>query len=124
MRVVPAVLCLSLGACSFLGGTEFEAPPKTAAPDEGALRTAVTDGFRLTKLPGNPQVSALRETKAPQPGDWTVCFKSDVPDQDTWYAVFFRGNAPIATRRAVIIDSCGGQDYRPLDPPLPHKPSG
>jgi hypothetical protein len=86
------------------------------------LNAAVAEEFRKTKLSGNPQVSALRETSGPQPGDWMICVKSDAPDQTLRYAIFFRSNAVVDTRLAVIVDRCGGADFHPAESPLPHWP--
>jgi len=122
MRVLLAVLCANLAACSALPGSELLPAGRGAPPDDGSLKWAVNIGFKNAQLPGNRQVSALRESSGPQPGDWMVCFKSDTPDQNIWYAVFFHANVPIVTRRAVLIDGCGKQDYRSLEPELPHWP--
>jgi hypothetical protein len=125
MRIVLlAVLCVNLAACTTLPGSELVTAGRGAPPDDGSLKAAVYDGFKNAKLPGNPQISALRESSGPQPGDWMVCFKSDTPDHNIWYAVFFHANAAVVTRRAVMIDGCAKQDYRSLEPELPHWPRG
>jgi hypothetical protein len=51
-----------------------------------------------------------------------VCVRSDAPGQTAKYAVFFRNNEVVAARAAVVIDKCGGDDYRSLESPLPHWP--
>lgn len=123
MRVwVAAVLCTGLTACAGIAGTEFVPVQRTGAPDPSSLNAAAFDEFQKTKLPGNPQVSALREASGPQPGDWIACVKSDAPDQTARYAIFFRNNEVVASRRAVIIDKCGGGDYRQVESPLPRWP--
>jgi hypothetical protein len=123
MRVwAAAVLCTGLTACTGIAGTEFVPVQRTGAPDPSSLNAAAFDEFQKTKLPGNPQVSALREASGPQPGDWIACVKSDAPDQTARYAIFFRNNEVVASRRAVIIDKCGGDDYRQVESPLPRWP--
>ena len=123
MRVwAAAVLCTGLTACTGIAGTEFVPVQRTGAPDPSSLNAAAFDEFQKTKLPGNPQVSVLREASGPQPGDWIACVKSDAPDQTARYAIFFRNNEVVASRRAVIIDKCGGDDYRQVESPLPRWP--
>ena len=123
MRVwAAAVLCTGLTACTGISGTEFVPLQRTAAPELSSLNVAAFEEFRKTKLPGNPQVSAVREAWGPQPGDWMVCVRSDEPGQTAKYAVFFRNNEVVAARASVVIDKCGGDDYRSLESPLPHWP--
>jgi hypothetical protein len=123
MRVwAAAVLCTGLTACTGISGTEFVPLQRTAAPELSSLNVAAFEEFRKTKLPGNPQVSAVREALGPQPGDWMVCVRSDEPGQTAKYAVFFRNNEVVAARAAVVIDKCGGDDYRSVESPLPHWP--
>ncbi len=120
--VLPAaIVCLNLGACT---GTEFERIKRTEAPDPSTVQSVVTDEFRNAKFTGKPQVSELRETTGPEPGDWMVCFKSDAPEQAIRYAVFFRNNKSVTARPAALIDECQRATYHPLEPPLPHWPNG
>jgi len=86
------------------------------------VRAVVSSEFRATKLAGNPEVTELRESKGPQPGDWMVCFKSEASAPHERFAIFFRGNEMVKSRRAVLVDQCHGQDYHPLEPELPHWP--
>lgn len=115
-------MCMGLTACTGISGTEFVPLQRTAAPELSSLNVAAFEEFRKTKLPGNPQVSAVREASGPQPGDWMVCVRSDAPGQTARYAVFFRNNEVVAARAAVVIDKCGGDDYRSVESPLPHWP--
>ena len=112
-----AILCFNLGACA-----DFETIKRTDAPDALTVRSVVTDELRNAKLTGNPEVSDLRRTTGPQPGDWMVCFKADASEQALRYAVFFRSNKSVAARPAALIDGCDRARYTPLEPPLPHWP--
>jgi hypothetical protein len=51
-----------------------------------------------------------------------VCVKSDASEQAARYAIFFRNNEVVGARAAVVIDKCGGEDYRPVESPLPRWP--
>jgi hypothetical protein len=120
-NVLATLLCLTLGGCA-LSGTEIEALKRGDAPAPSTVQSVVVAEFRLAKLTGNPQVSDLHETTGPQPGDWTLCFKSDGSDKVVHYSVFFRNDKAVTTRPAAIMDGCQRATYHPLEPPLPHWP--
>ena len=100
-----AILCLSLGACA---GTEFEPVNRTDAPDPSTIQSVVADEVRNAKMTGTPQVSELRETTGPEPGDWMVCFKTDGSEQAVRYAVLqmlvARATEPGAIRAFQALD--------------------
>ena len=63
------------------------------------------------KLPGGPEVSAIRETYLSEPGDWIICLKSNTSDQPLRYAIFFEDNKYVSSRTAVGIDHCDKETY-------------
>jgi len=85
-------------------------------------------------LTNGAQVSALRKTVGPEPGDWMACLKSEIKQSDTkpgettqaetkaniaFFAVFIEGETVNTFRRSVVIDQCESAEYAPLNPPIP-----
>ncbi len=108
------MLALLLGACAF---TEFDAPSGGNAaqrPEIAPLATRVQEIFKSLKLPGAPEISAIREAHPLALADWIMCLRSDAPDQRQTYALLIRESKIGAYRTAVGIDQCDGDDYAPL----------
>lgn len=112
MRLRTGILCLSMAGCA----TD---PPKVAPmPTDAVIGTAIHKVFAETKLGGAPEVSNIRASLAPAPGDWIICLKSNA-DQSLRYAVFFQDAQYLSSRMAVVIDRCDTGPYGPAPPPPP-----
>ena len=122
-----AIAALTLGGCS---GTWFDAPVQRAeAQDspESYYRFLVTDSALARGLRQKPQValqiSPVRRSVPPQPGDWTTCVRVWEPGKrEMFYAVFIQDRAIIDYRGGVAIDRCEAEQYiglaAPIDPLL------
>ncbi len=131
-KPVGSFLAVSLGvltaACASIlpqaGGQTAAVPVGPPADYRKLIRTEVPAA--LTK---EAQVSELRKTVGPQPGDWIACLKSDTkPDAgakptSNFFAVFIEDGKVKDFRRSVLIDRCESASYAPLPPPEPVKPA-
>ena len=109
VRLQTALLCLSLAACS---SPQISFTPPTL-PIDTVIAGAIQNVFAENKLPGIPEVSPIRATQAPEPGDWIICLKSSAPDKPLRYAIFFEDNKYLKSRIAVSIDRCDNETYAP-----------
>jgi hypothetical protein len=108
-----AVLALLPGGCAF---TEFDAPLGNAAqvPEMVSLAPKVQEIFGSLKLPGAPEISAIRKAHPLAMADWVMCLRSDAPDGRQTYALLIRESKIAAYRTAVGIDQCDRDEYAPL----------
>ena len=87
--------------------------PKSLPPNEDAIEKGAKTVFQTAKLGGAPEVSELRKALASAPADWLVCLRSNAPPFQP-YAMFFKGNALVDYRLAVLYDDCAREMYVPL----------
>jgi hypothetical protein len=120
-------------ACSSIlpdGTAQIAAAPVGPPAD---YRKLIRTGVPNT-LTNGAQVSELRKTVGPEPGDWMACLKSEIKQSDTkqgettpaetkaniaFIAVFIEGETVKDFRRSVVIDQCESAEYAPLNPPIP-----
>ena len=115
-RVLTAIAALALSGCSL--GSVIDLPSQPAANEtpEAYYRQLVTFA-RLNSLflNENPaarvQISSLRRSVAPQPGDWRACLTAPP------LAVFFRNREIIDSRFGIAIDGCETEQYALLPVP-------
>ena len=65
------------------------------------------------------QVSELRKTSGPQPGDWMACVKSNTNPYIGFFAVFIADEKVKDFRRSIGIDQCESAAYSLLPSPPP-----
>ena len=114
-----AIAALALSACS---GTSSEAPAQRAeAQDspEAYYRFLVSESPAARNFRGKPgltlQISPLRRSVAPQPGDWMTCMQVlEVGKPDKLIAVFIKDKAILDYRSSIVIDRCEAEPYAPL----------
>jgi hypothetical protein len=114
-----AIAALALGGCS---GTWFDAPVQRAEAQgspEAYYRFLVSDSRAVSMFRRKPgvtlQISPLRMSVAPQPGDWMTCMRVLEPGKpDQLIAFFIRDRAVIDYRVSVVIDRCEAEPYAPL----------
>jgi hypothetical protein len=116
-----AVAALALGGCSGMLDLPVQQSDPSDAPENYYRQLVVASGLpgALTKAqPLAPvQISALRRSVAPQPGDWMACLRTAVEGQVKYLAVFFRSSAIIVSRSDIEIDGCETERYAPLPKP-------
>jgi hypothetical protein len=98
-----------MAACSL---PEFSSTPPTR-PIDTVIASTIRNVFAENKLPGAPEVSPIRATEPPEPGDWIICLRSTAPGQPLLYAIFFADNKYVSSRIAVGIDHCDKETYTP-----------
>ena len=123
-RVLTAIAALALSGCSL--GSVIDLPSQPAANEtpEAYYRQLVTFA-RLNSLflNENPaarvQISSLRRSVAPQPGDWMACLTAPplAGKQQRYLAVFFRNREIINSRFGIAIDGCETEQYALLPVP-------
>src|SRR5438105_3146103 len=95
---VPAMILVTIavGGCSVgdLGSPQSALPPNP--PDMVAVTKAAMATFTNLKLPGSPEVSALRPAHPSTLADWVFCLRSDADDIPRDYAMFVRGNVIVS----------------------------
>ncbi len=116
------VLATLTSACSSILPDASEqilaAPVVPPADYRQLIRTGVP-----ASLTNGADVSELRKTVGPEPGDWMACLKSvtnsNINSQQSvsFFSVFFEGGKVKDFRRAVLIDQCESAAYSPLPPP-------
>lgn len=116
-----AIAILALGGCS--AGGIFDLPAHQAQANdapESYYKFLVADSAMVRQLRKNAQmaplqVSGLRRTVAPQPGDWVTCLRVwELGKRQVFYAIFIRNRAIIESRTGVVIDRCEGEQFSPL----------
>jgi hypothetical protein len=73
--------------------------------------------FAEAKLGGSPEISVIRSSFQPVPGDWIICLRSNAPDRPVRYAIFFQNGEYLSSRIAITADQCGEQAYVPAPSP-------
>jgi hypothetical protein len=73
--------------------------------------------FVNLKLPGSPEISALRPAHPSSLADWVFCMRSDADDIPRDYALFVRNAQIVSYRVAVQIDACARETYAPVGEP-------
>ena len=81
-------------------------------------RKIIADGSIPSKRIG-AEVSMLRQTRGPQPGDWMACVMTSESGHMTYTAIFFENEKIIDYRTAISYDRCEGQSYEALPPKSP-----
>jgi hypothetical protein len=107
VRLRTCLLCLSLAGCA------TETPKTSGVPSAAVLVATIQRVFAEAKLPGTPEMSVIRPSLQPVPGDCIVCLKSSAPDQPLRYAIFFQNGQYLSSRIAILADLCGEQTYVP-----------
>lgn len=110
------VLMPVLAGCS--SGWLFETPAQGRPADtvetiQQFYRPLATQSVRgMAQAPNAPvEISDLKISVAPQPGDWTACVRTWKDGAVQYYSVFFRDRAIIDTRRSLVIDRCEQEQY-------------
>lgn len=121
------VVAAQVAACSGISSdttAQFAAAPVGRPADYRQLiRTAVP-----AALISGAEVSELRKTVGPEPGDWVACLKTakkavaGAKNDINFIAVFFEGDKVIDFRQPVAIDRCESASYSPLPAAAPAKP--
>jgi hypothetical protein len=112
-------LGLLLGGCSIGSLLETPAPVEPAAEPEYQKLLAQGGAGLFPGMGGAAavlEVSALRRSLPVQPGDWIACLRRTAGAEMAFFAVFFRSHRIETVRRAVLVDRCEGETYRPLAP--------
>ena len=114
--IATATLTLTLAGCS--SGPLFDAPvpAREADPFETVqqfYRPLAANAVRtLLNSPSIPiEVSELRISVAPQPGDWATCARTLRNGRVSYFAVFFRERAVFDTRPSIMIDRCEHEQF-------------
>jgi hypothetical protein len=126
MRRCPLLIAaLTLGACSASPVSEPLAPAGDhkiwPGPDYKQL---VADSGWVATVRNNPshplmEISDLKRTEGPQPGDWMTCLRTAEGARLIYYGIFFKGFDISDYRLSVIIDRCEQEQYSPLPTPTP-----
>jgi len=121
---IAAALAAHMGTA--LAQTLPPAGSDVSAQDPGRLATTyrrqtIEAAAKLKDFPplAGAEISALRASRAPQPGQWMACLRT-APQAGAapgTFAVFFDDEAP-EIRRAVLVDRCGGETYSALALPV------
>ena len=114
-----AVAALALSACS---GTSSEAPVQRAEAHDSPevyYRFLVSESPVVRNFRGKSgltlQISPLRRSVAPQPGDWMTCMRVlEMGKPDKLIAIFIWDRTVIDYRASVVIDRCEAEPYAPL----------
>ena len=113
MRLRTYLLCLGLVGCA-------TSTPKTATlPTSAVLAAAIQTVFIEARLGGAPEVSVIRSSFQPLPGDWVVCLRGNGPDRAQKYAIFFQNGQYLSSRIATVADQCDEQAYVPAPAAAP-----
>ena len=113
-RVLIMAVTFALGGCS--AGPLFDTPSHQAAAFETVhtfYRPLAADAARAyLNAPDIPmEISELKVSVAPQPGDWTACVRAWKNGQMFYLAVFFRDRAVFETRRSILFDRCEAEQF-------------
>jgi hypothetical protein len=111
LLLVAAVVIASC-ATSELGPPLSPLPPNP--PNLEIVSKAAIGVFAKLKLPGSPELSALRPALPSSLADWIVCMRSDADDIPRDYALFVRDNHIVHYRLAVQIDACARETFSPV----------
>ena len=57
------------------------------------------------------EISGLKRSIPPQPGDWATCARAWKSGQLLYVTVFIRGRAVFETRRSIVIDRCEHEQF-------------
>ena len=60
------------------------------------------------------EISELKVSVAPQPGDWTACVRTWKDGKIFYFSVFFRDRAVFETRRSIWFDRCELEQFSVL----------
>ena len=109
-----AAVALMLAGCS--AGTIFDVPSRQADAFETVQQFYKPLAARSVRnLPNQStvpiEISELRMSVAPQPGDWATCVRTWKDGKMLYFTVFFRERAVFDTRRSIIIDRCEQQQF-------------
>jgi hypothetical protein len=116
-----AVAALGLGGCSAMLDLPVQQSDPSDAPENYYRQLVVASGLPRALTKAQPlapvQISALRRSVPPQPGDWMACLRTAVEGRVKYLAVFFRNRAVIDSRSDIEIDGCESDQYAPLPTP-------
>jgi hypothetical protein len=107
--VLSAAAMMALGGCSV--GTMLELPAHevdgydTVQTFYKPLAANAVAAY-LNPSSTSVEISDLKRSIAPQPGDWATCVRGWKEDKQLYFTVFIRGRAVYDTRRSIIIDRC------------------
>lgn len=115
-RFLSAVLIAASTACAPITPHGQITTARIATPAD--YRKIISEGTPAPMTKG-AQVSDLRATRGPQPGDWMACVKSNTNPYIGFFAVFIADEKVKDFRRSVGIDQCESAAYSPLPSPPP-----
>jgi hypothetical protein len=125
-NVLVLVIAAHVAACSSAALDTVAQVASTPAGPPADYRSLIRTGVPAT-LTAEAEVSELRKTVGPEPGEWIACLKSakkaatGAKEKPTFVAVFFEGGKVTDYRQAVLIDRCESAAYSPLPPAPPPK---
>ncbi len=111
-----AIAALALAGCSSDPMFDAPVPVRQADPFETVqqfYRPLAANAVRtFLNAPNTPiEVSELRISVAPQPGDWATCARTVRDGRMKYFAVFFRERAVFDTRPSIMIDRCEQEQF-------------
>jgi hypothetical protein len=107
MRLLAALACLALSACS----SSYELP-QTFAPEPSKATEGAKKGANDEKLVGPVEVSGVRQASPIAPGVYMSCIRGTNPTVGLrYYSVFFKNNDYVSSRMSVITESCETQAF-------------
>ena len=111
------LLAAATAGCSMGDIGSPQSPLSPNPPDLAAMTKAAMGIFVNLKLPGSPEISALRPAHPSSLADWMFCMRSDADDIPRDYALFVRNAQIVIYRLAVQIDACALETYAPVGEP-------
>jgi hypothetical protein len=115
-RAVLLAGCIVLGACSDFATPREDIPASGPDPTYGkAVATFLKGSFKDLSPNDVAEISGPRWIQSYTGWNWLVCVHFQDRGNHRTYAVFFRGNAIVDARYAVVTDACHAQSYSPFD---------
>jgi hypothetical protein len=104
----------TLASCSTFDGGSARFPLPPDPPNMAVVSKAAIGVFATLKLPGSPELTALRPAHPSTLADWMMCLRSDADDIPREYALFVRNNAIVNYRLAVQLDGCAREKFESI----------
>jgi hypothetical protein len=106
------------GSMEFTSGTHIADEAVKGRNLTAAQLTEEARNLFISKWTG-AEVSMLRQTRGPQPGDWMACLRASKSGRMTYIAIFLEGEKILDYRTAISYDRCEGENYEALPPKSP-----
>ena len=122
-KPLAALAALALGGCSLGSFVDQLQVPGDENPETYYREIVNYSGLAARYRRKDPnavvQISDLRRSIAPQPGDWSTCLRATVQGKDEYLAIFIRNRNITESRSGVLIDRCEARTYALLPPERP-----